>query len=88
MHRNVKPIFKLRSMYSARRVEHNGNSQILIYTLRFFSYWVSYYYSLLFIHELVLAEAEERDRGATLKVGGLTSDSEWGGGGTENTFSQ
>ena len=31
-----------------------------------------------------------RDRGATLKVGGggLTSNSEWGGGGAENTFSQ
>ena len=77
-------------MYSARRVEHNGNSQILIYTLRFISYWVSYYYSLLFIHELDLAEAEDPgDRGATLKVEGLTSDSEWGGGGgLENTFSQ
>ena len=31
----------------------------------------------------------DRDRGATLKVGGegLISDSEWGGG-TENTFAQ
>ena len=35
---------------------------------------------------------ENRDRRATLKVGreerGLTSNSEWGGGGAEKTFSQ
>ena len=29
-----------------------------------------------------------RDRGATLKVERLTSDTEWGGGGAENTLSQ
>ena len=35
------------------------------------------------------ASSIHRGRGATLKVGGLTSDSKWGGGGgegAENTF--
>ena len=31
--------------------------------------------------------SDVRVRGATLKVGGLTSDSKWGGGGAENTLS-
>ena len=80
-------------MYSARRVEHNGNSQILIYTLRFFSYWVSYYYSLLFIHELDLAEAEEPGTAELLWNWGGGGGGGWlvtriGGGGAENTFSQ
>ena len=43
--------------------------------------------SSCFDGQLVATQSKFRARGATLKVGGLTSDSKWGGGGAENTSS-